>query len=267
MDLSDSPGRPACPSRASGWSSLTTPWGLPCCARFPCVHAVATTPAQRLGPASLTSPQSCQPSPIWQSGRPVHRHFRGLLGVHSRYGLHTRAVTVYRDTLTEGFSHFVASMTAPVASGWSGCRVGLTPTGKRRLATAHAMSCRRQPVPSAAGSNENQMAIGLPATLWRAEMRQRAFIAGLESVAAWPLAVRAQQLAKPVIGVLVDGDWAPRHRAAFIRGLAETGHIEGRDFAIDHRTGVAERLREAAEDLGAAERRGLRRVFLAANQS
>src|SRR5271170_6794121 len=83
-------------------------------------------------------PQSCQPSPIWQSGRPVHRHFRGLLGVHSRYGLHTRAVTVYRDTLTVGFSHFVTSMTAPVASGWSGCRVGLTPTGKRRLSTAHA---------------------------------------------------------------------------------------------------------------------------------
>jgi hypothetical protein len=31
---------------------------------------------------------SCQPS-----GRPAHRPFRGLLGVHSRYGLHTRAVT------------------------------------------------------------------------------------------------------------------------------------------------------------------------------
>jgi hypothetical protein len=25
-------------------------------------------------------------------------------------------------------------MTAPIASGWSGCRVGLAPTGKRRLA-------------------------------------------------------------------------------------------------------------------------------------
>ena len=148
MNLSDSPGRPACPSRASGWSSLTTLWGLPCCARFPCVHAVATTPAQRLGTASLTSPQSCQPSPIWQSGRPVHRHFRGLLGVHSRYGLHTCAVTVYRDTLTEGFSHFVTSMTAPVASGWSGCRVGLAPTGKRRLSTAHAISARRSIKPS-----------------------------------------------------------------------------------------------------------------------
>jgi len=27
-------------------------------------------------------------------------------------------------TLIEGFSHFVTSMTAPLASGWSGCRVG-----------------------------------------------------------------------------------------------------------------------------------------------
>jgi hypothetical protein len=43
---------------------------------------------------------------------------------------------------TEGFSHFVTSMTAPVASGWSGCRVGLAPTGKRRLVTAHANSGR-----------------------------------------------------------------------------------------------------------------------------
>jgi hypothetical protein len=68
-----------------------------------------------------------------------------LLGVHSRYGLHTRAVTVYRDTLTEGFSHFVTSVTAPVASGWSGCRVGLTPTGKRRLSTAHTHNVTSPP--------------------------------------------------------------------------------------------------------------------------
>jgi|SRR5450432_1740259 hypothetical protein len=74
---------------------------------------------------------------IWMTGRPAHRPFRGMLGVNSRYGLHTRAVTVYRDTLTRGFSHFVTSMTAPVASDWSGCRVGLAPTGKRRLFTAH----------------------------------------------------------------------------------------------------------------------------------
>jgi hypothetical protein len=32
--------------------------------------------------------------------------------------------------LSEGFRHFVSSMPAPVASGWSGRRVGLAPTGK-----------------------------------------------------------------------------------------------------------------------------------------
>ena len=61
--------------------------------------------------------------------------FRGTTNLSTTPG---RAVTVYRDTLSEGFSHFVTSMTAPVAFGWRGCRVGLAPTGKRRLFTAHA---------------------------------------------------------------------------------------------------------------------------------
>jgi hypothetical protein len=52
---------------------------------------------------------------------------------HSRGHLY---VTCY----AEGSSHFVTSMTAPVASGWSGCRVGLAPTGKRRLCAAHTLS-------------------------------------------------------------------------------------------------------------------------------
>src|SRR5258708_6793256 len=34
----------------------TTPWGFPCCVRFPCVHAAATTPAQRLGVLFAHSP-------------------------------------------------------------------------------------------------------------------------------------------------------------------------------------------------------------------
>src|SRR5215211_6818469 len=55
-NLSVTPGRPACPSRASGWSSLATPRGFPCCVRFPCVHAAATTPAQRLGVFLLPHP-------------------------------------------------------------------------------------------------------------------------------------------------------------------------------------------------------------------
>jgi len=52
----------------------------------------------------------------------------------------TLALSPVRDTLPEGFSHFVTSMTAPVASGWSDRRVGLAPTGKRRLTTAHTHS-------------------------------------------------------------------------------------------------------------------------------
>ncbi len=44
---------------------------------------------------------------------------------------------------TEGFSHFVTSMTAPVASGRSDrCRVGLAPTEERRISTAHTRSGR-----------------------------------------------------------------------------------------------------------------------------
>ena len=71
----------------------TTPWGFPCCVRFPCVHAAATTPAQRLGVLLRSFTQPYQPSPKGSSGRPAHCPFRGLLGVHSRCGLHTRAVT------------------------------------------------------------------------------------------------------------------------------------------------------------------------------
>src|SRR5271157_5429871 len=52
----------------------------------------------------------------------------------------TLARSPIRDPLTEGFRHFVASMPAPVASGWSDRRVGLAPTGTRRLVTAHVDS-------------------------------------------------------------------------------------------------------------------------------
>jgi len=41
---------------------------------------------------------------------------------------------------TEDFSHFATSITAPIASGWSDGRVGLAPTEKRRLTTAHTLT-------------------------------------------------------------------------------------------------------------------------------
>src|SRR6266487_6413563 len=91
MNLSASPGRPACPSRASGWSSLTTPWGLPCCVRFPCVHAVATTPAQRLGvllrsftPAVSAFPERVVGSACALSFSRLARRSLALRPAHSR---------------------------------------------------------------------------------------------------------------------------------------------------------------------------------------
>ena len=62
----------------------------------------------------------------------LRRKLRGtaLRPTHLRRHLY---VTCY----TEGFNHFATSMSAPVASGGSVRRVGLAPTGKRRLVTAH----------------------------------------------------------------------------------------------------------------------------------
>src|SRR5258707_15211221 len=46
-----------------------------------------------MGALSLKLAHPYQPSPKPLPGRPAHRHFRGLLGVYLRCGLHTRAVT------------------------------------------------------------------------------------------------------------------------------------------------------------------------------
>src|ERR1017187_10479154 len=58
-------------------------------------------------------------------------------GALTRVTACTLALSPIRDTHSEGFSYFVTSIAAPAASGWSDCRVGLAPTGKRRLVTAH----------------------------------------------------------------------------------------------------------------------------------
>jgi hypothetical protein len=54
----------------------------------------------------------------------------------------TLSLSPIRDTHSEGFSYFVTSIAAPAASGWSVRRVGLAPTGKRRLITAHTLCGR-----------------------------------------------------------------------------------------------------------------------------
>jgi hypothetical protein len=48
---------------------------------------------------SLTQTQPYQPSPKGLSGWPAHRPFRGLLGVHSRYGLQKQAKVARREQM------------------------------------------------------------------------------------------------------------------------------------------------------------------------
>jgi hypothetical protein len=56
--------------------------------------------------------------PEIQAGRLLRYPFRGLLSVHSHYGLHARQVT-FATFYTEGFSDFVTSAAASIATGWS----------------------------------------------------------------------------------------------------------------------------------------------------
>jgi putative tryptophan/tyrosine transport system substrate-binding protein len=85
-------------------------------------------------------------------------------------------------------------------------------------------------------------------------MRRREFVKIAATVAAWPMAARAQQKAMPVIGYLNSGSRDPYPSPSVVGlylGLGDTGYVEGQNVAIEYRWAEhrSDRLPALAADL------------------
>jgi putative tryptophan/tyrosine transport system substrate-binding protein len=73
------------------------------------------------------------------------------------------------------------------------------------------------------------------------------------AAAAWPLAARAQQPAVPVVGFVSSRslDGSTRHAAAYVKGLGETGYVEGQNVLVEYHwlSGQHDRLPSLMADL------------------
>jgi putative tryptophan/tyrosine transport system substrate-binding protein len=84
-------------------------------------------------------------------------------------------------------------------------------------------------------------------------MRRRDFIKGIIASATWPIAARAQQPAKPVIGFIRDGsaEGNTSSVAGFSKGLNESGYVDGQNVTVEYHwlEGMYDRLPSLLADL------------------
>ena len=115
--------------------------GLPVLQRSsPCRHAVANTPAELLGALFARFPKNRSlPRILGRVGFRITLFEACSAFTHITACLLAKSpkVTLY----TRGFSRFVTSATAPIATGWSeSCRAGFAPAERPCLCTAHEKS-------------------------------------------------------------------------------------------------------------------------------
>ncbi len=106
-------------------ATLSNQWGplLPVLRALPLCTCCHHYPGAAAGCLLRSLPQPYQPSPKWRSGRPAQRPFRGLLSVHSVYGLHTRAATNSRHASPEASTtllppQLLRLLPAGAVAGW-----------------------------------------------------------------------------------------------------------------------------------------------------
>ena len=104
--------------------------GFPCCVRSSlCRHAVAITPVEPGEGASfpcIILATAAFPLPLL--GRLPHFPFRGLLGVHSRYGLPARGVAKMTLSIEASTGSLPPLPLRLLPAGTTSCRVGIAPT-------------------------------------------------------------------------------------------------------------------------------------------